>query len=102
MMIARSLIGRKTFEVPCTVEIEHTAASLHAHVDLDGAIDIRPGDEVRVLGERVEVPFGEKRVLRRRAAVTLASPLEGLWTRLCARFELTELYEVSFTPRRKL
>jgi hypothetical protein len=28
--------------------------------------------------------------------------LERLWTRFCGNFELTELYDVSFTDRRAL
>ena len=38
----------KSFDVPCTVEIEQTSETLHAHVVLDGDIQIQPGDEVRV------------------------------------------------------
>ena len=47
-MIARLARGAETIEVPCTVEIEQTSESLHAHVELDGDIEIRPGDEVIV------------------------------------------------------
>ena len=36
--------SRKSFDVPCTVEIEQTSETLHAHVVLDGDIDIKPGD----------------------------------------------------------
>ena len=36
----------------------------------------------------------------REATVERAGWLERQWTRLCARFELSELYEVSFTPGR--
>ena len=32
--------SRKSFDVPCTVEIEQTSETLHAHVVLDGDIDI--------------------------------------------------------------
>ena len=40
--------SRRSFEVPCTVEIEQTSETLHAHVVLDGNIQIQPGDEVTV------------------------------------------------------
>ncbi len=30
--------GKRRIEVPCTVEIEQTAESLHAHVTLDGGL----------------------------------------------------------------
>lgn len=93
---------RDTIEVPCTIEIENTFESLHAHVDLDGGIEIQPGDEVLVHGEPIRVPFGEKRTLRRTATVTRANWLERTLTKITARFELTELYEVSFSSGSKL
>ncbi len=90
---------RRTLDVPCTIEIEHTRASLHAHVDLDG-VDVGPGDSVLVHDAPIDVGFGEKVTRRSHATVVLAGPVERLWTRLAAFLELTELYEVSFTPRR--
>jgi hypothetical protein len=48
------------------------------------------------------VRFGDKLVLHRRATVERAGWLERQWTRFAARFELSELYEVSFTPGRLL
>jgi hypothetical protein len=90
--------GRRSFEVPCTVEIEHTADSLHAHVDLDG-IDIEPGDEVIVHAAPVDVPFGQRIVVRRTATVVRANAVERAWTKLLAYLELTELYEVGFSPK---
>ncbi len=88
--------------VPCTIEIENTFESLHAHVSLDGDLAMNPGDEVLVHGEAVRVPYGQKLTLHRHATVTRASLLEQAWTRLLARFELTELYEVSFSSGRQL
>ena len=90
--------GRRSFQVPCTVEIEHTADSLHAYVDLDG-IDIEPGDEVIVHSAPVDVPFGERIVVRRTATVVRATALERAWTKLLGYLELTELYEVGFSPK---
>ena len=37
--------ARSTIEVPCTIDLEQTADSLHAYVDLDGVAP-GPGDEV--------------------------------------------------------
>lgn len=91
---------RRTLVTPCTIEIEHTARSLHAHVALDGEPELRPGDRVRVHGDPIRVRFGERLTLRREATVERAGWLERWWTRLAARFELSELYEVSFTPGR--
>lgn len=91
-------VGRRSIQVPCTVEIEHTADSLHAHVDLDG-IEIEPGDEVIVHSAPVDVPFGQRLVVRRTATVVRAGALERAWTKLLAYLELTELYEVGFSPK---
>lgn len=90
--------GRRCTQVPCTVEIEHTADSLHAYVELDG-IDIRPGDEVIVHAPPVDVPFGERIVVHRTATVFHAGAVERAFTKLLAYLELTELYEVGFSPR---
>lgn len=97
-----SLLPRHAFETGCTVEVEHTHDHFHAHVDLDGDVSIAPGDRVRVHGAAIRVPFGAKLVERRRATVERAHPLERAWVKFAARFELAELYEVSFTPRRTL
>ena len=94
--------GRKRFELPCTVEIENTPQSLHAHVVLDGDFVVQPGDEVQVIDAPARPPYGERLVVRRKAVVTRAGALERLWTRLVGNFELTELYDVSFTERRVL
>ena len=55
-----------------------------------------------VHGEAIRVPFGQKVTLQRIATVTRANWLQRLWTMIAARFELTELYEVSFSSGRKL
>lgn len=94
--------GKSTMDVPCTVEIENTAESLHAHVTLDAAFEVEPGDEVQVHDAPGLPPFGERIVVQRKATVTRAGMLERAWTKLIAMTELTELYEVSFTERRKL
>ena len=48
------------------------------------------------------VNYGERLTVRRTATVTRAGRLERAWTKLIAHLELTELYEVSFSERRKL
>lgn len=90
---------RKSIDVPCTVEIEQTPQTLHAHVVLDG-IDVEPGDEVIVHDAPSGVPFGERLVVRRTATVTRAGTLARLRARLEGYLELTELYEVSFSDGR--
>jgi len=101
-MIAVPFLLRQTQDIACTIEIEHTERSLHAHVELEGELALQPGDRVRVHGAPVRVRFGDKMTLHRRATVERAGWLERQWTRFMARFELSELYEVSFTPGRLL
>jgi hypothetical protein len=96
------LFTRKSFDVPCTIEVEHTFDSLHAHVELDNGVAIEPGDEVLVHGEPIVVPYGEKKTLRRTATVTRASLNERKWTRMTCDLEFMELCEFSFTSGRKL
>jgi hypothetical protein len=98
-MIISALTGRSTVEVPCTVELEHTEDSLHAYVELEG-VEVGPGDEVLVHDAPTQFNVGERTVHRRRATVRRAGPLDRLWTRLTARLELTELYEVGFSSWR--
>ena len=99
-MSAWTLMGRRRCQTPCTIQIEHTESSLHAHVELDGDLTLRPGDRVRVHGEPIRVAFGQTLVLRRDATIERAGWLERQWTRLTARFEFSELYDVSFTQGR--
>ena len=46
--------------------------------------------------------LGSEMLTRRTATVTRAGRIERLWTKLAGHLELTELYEVSFSERRKL
>lgn len=99
--MSRTWIGaHKSFDVPCTVEIEQTSETLHAHVVLDGDIHIQPGDEVMVQNAPTHVEFGERLVVRRTATVKRAGPLDRLRARIEGYLELTDLYEVSFSDGR--
>ena len=40
-------LGRRRFECPCTIEIENTPESLHAHVELDGDLWSSPATKCR-------------------------------------------------------
>jgi hypothetical protein len=95
-------LRRQEIKVPCTVEIEHSADSLHAHVELDGNPDIRPGDQVIVHDAPTDVPYGERIFVRRTATIVRAGLVERAWTKFAGHLELTELYEVSFSERRRL
>ena len=93
------VFARARFDTPCQIEVEHNGEHFHAHVALDGEIAIAPGDKVRVHGAPIQVPFGGRLSETRMATVTRASLLGRAWTRLRARLELTELYELSFSSR---
>lgn len=93
-----SAFGQR-LEVPCTVVIAHTADDCHAHVELQG-VEVGPGDAVRVLDAPTQVDYGQRLQVERRASVRRAGWLARCWTHLTARFELTLLYEVSFSSGR--
>jgi hypothetical protein len=97
-MIASWLLGGRTVEVRCDIDIEQTAESLHAHAIPDG-IEIRPGDMVTVHDVPARIAFGERITRVGRATVRQAGALERWWTELVALLELTELYEVGFQPK---
>ena len=92
----------KRFDVGCTIEIENTMDSFHAYVELDGEIDIHPGDAVLVHGDEVIVPYGEKRTLRRVATVTRANAIKRAWTQMTGDLGCAELFEMSFSSGRAL
>ena len=91
---------KRSFDTGCTIRAEHGFDDLYAHVELDGDVAIRPGDRVRVHGSAIRLPYGGALVERRTATITRATALGRAWTKLKARFELTELYELSFSDGR--
>ena len=92
--------SRTTFDVPCTIDIENTVESLHAYVELEGDVEIGPGDEVTIHDAPTKVAFGEHVIVRRHATVVRAGVLERVRTRIAGYLELTELYEVGFSDGR--
>ena len=101
-MSKQSIANGRQFEIGCTVEIENTFESLHAHVELDGDVEIEPGDSVKVHGEPIVVPYGESRVLRRTATVFRSGTLNKAWTKATGDIEFMELLEFSFSSGREL
>ena len=98
--MAIAFLTATSFDTPCTITVEQSSEHFHAHVELDGAIAMEPGDKVRVHGAPISIPFGTRQVFERRATVTRASPLARALTKLAAYFDLAELYEVSFNAGR--
>lgn len=94
------LPGRETVEISCAVDIEKSAESFHAHAVPEG-IEIRPGDEVTVYGVPTRIGFGQRVTMRCRASVARAGWFARRWTMLSALLEISELYEVGFSPRRR-
>ncbi len=92
------MTSARIIEVMCTVEIEQTQESFHAHAIPQG-IEIRPGDSVLVHDAPSRVDFGSRISVPCRATVIRAGWFERIWTQATAMFELTQLYEVGFEPR---
>jgi hypothetical protein len=92
-----SLLGKR-LEVPCFIDIEQTAESLHAHAIPEG-VDIHPGDSVLVNGAPAGVRYGERMCVECSATVFRAGPIGRWWTQLTALLELVELFEVGFQPK---
>jgi hypothetical protein len=85
-------------DVPCTVEIEQSPQSFHAHAIPEG-VELRPGDSVLVHNAPCHVDYGETLRVECTATVTRAGPLTRLWTQATAMLELTELFEVGFQAK---
>jgi hypothetical protein len=93
------LARRQEIDVACSIDIEHTADRLHAHVDLH-TISIGPGDEVLVHDAPGAVDFGGRLACQRRATVVRATWLGRLHAKLAAYANLTEMFEVGYPDGR--
>lgn len=92
------LTGGRSIEVPCTVDIERSFDSLHAHAIPEGVM-LRPGDRVVVHGVPAGIDHGQAVRFTCRATVHRAGWLERTWTEATAVLELAELYHCGFEPR---
>ncbi len=86
-------------KTPCTVEIAHTSYDFYAHVELQDN-NIGPGDQVLVHDAPTSIDYGQHIKVDRQATISKASWFSRFWTKFIARFELTTLYEVSFSTTR--
>jgi hypothetical protein len=98
MSLWNRIAGRRTEEIVCEVDLEHTFDSLHAHA-IPEDVEIRPGDQVIVHGLPDHLPLGEKRTTTCRATIVRAGWFDRAYTQVSAIFELTELYHVGFEPQ---
>ncbi len=87
----------REIEILCSVDIEQTVESFHAHAIPEG-VEIGPGDVVMVHGAPTNIAFGEHYVGERRGTLMRANALQRLWTQFSSIFEIGELYEVGFSP----
>ena len=83
----------RTFDVPCTVRVSHALQDLGAHVELDGDIELGPGDQVIVHGDPIHPPLGHAVVQRRMATVIRATWLGRIWHRLTGDLGCLELVD---------
>lgn len=83
----------RSFDVACTVRVSNTEHDLGAHVELDGDIEVGPGDRVLVHGDPIDPPFGQSVVHRRLATVTRATWLQRLWIRCTGNLGCLELVD---------
>lgn len=91
----------RTIEVPCTVDIENSFDSLHAHAIPEG-VEIAPGDTVIVHAAPPSPAYGDVATLATRATVIRAGWLERQLTPVLALAELSELFNVGFEPARAI
>jgi hypothetical protein len=90
--------GPRRIEVPCTVEIERSFDSLHAHAIPEG-IMLRPGDRVVINNLPDNIAHTGTTSFETTATVFRAHPLTRWWTEMRAIAELTELYHCGFEPK---
>lgn len=86
---------RRRVRVPCTLDLEATHDTFHAHASLDG-VTVNEGDEVHVHGAPSRIPFGEARQVRTEATVTHVSWPRRMMTRVIGTSHVTDLYDVGF------
>ena len=86
----------RSVDIACSLDVAHTAETLHAHVTLEG-VDVGPGDTVLVHDAPAAIGYGEHVLCARRATVVRAGWLRRAWTRLAGSFELLSLFEVGFS-----
>ena len=101
-MNIRDLLGGERISVKCRVEIVNRWDELFTEVDLPPGVIIRPGDEVEVHGEPVEVRYGDQTMIERQATIKRAGAIERTWTKLTGDLEFMELLEFSFSSGSRL
>jgi hypothetical protein len=86
-------------QVNYSLDMANTWDDLYAHVELEG-VDIGPGDAVKLHNAPVNLPYGQKRQFTGKASYFKASSFKKWFITTFSRFEITMLYEVSFSSTR--
>ena len=86
-------------QVNYSLDMSNTWEDLYAHVELEG-VDIGPGDAIQLHQVPFDLPYGQKRRVNGKATYLKASSLKRWFIRTFSRFEITMLYEVSFSSTR--
>jgi hypothetical protein len=94
-LLAGWYLWRRTVQVPCTLDLEASHDTFHAHAVLDG-VEVNEGDAVQVHGAPDRIAFGERRTVRTTATVARASWPRRLLVRVLGTSHVTDLYEVGF------
>ncbi|HQT64848.1 MAG: hypothetical protein B7Z75_08250 [Acidocella sp. 20-57-95] len=87
----------RQIELLCSIDIEQTPYSLHAHA-IPENVEIGPGDTIIVHDAPTNIAFGETYTGERRATLYRASTAQRIWTQFTSMFDIGELYEVGFNP----
>lgn len=87
--------ARRSFTVPCQLDLEATQDHFHAHANLEGA-RVEAGDEVLVHHAPSRIPLGERRLVDTEATVTQVSLPRRILVRLLGTTQITDLYDVGF------
>lgn len=90
------------FDMKTRIAVERTDENVFAHLLTGTPVDYQPGDTVQVQGPEIQAAHGERFTIKRDATVRRAGPLKRWWMRFIAVFEITGLYEVSFSPKKKV
>ncbi len=92
--------GKRRIDTTCTITVKHTEETLEAHVELHDGLLPDVGDKITVYGAPISVDYGREMTLTRPASLVRGTALDKLRLKVGAMFELTELYEVSFSTGR--
>jgi hypothetical protein len=96
-MIGAFTSNYEVIELLCSIDIEQTAFSFHAH-QIPENVEIGAGDTIIVHDAPTGIAFGESYTGERRATLYRAGPWGRIWTQITSMLDLGELYEVGFNP----